>query len=75
MTEKEALCKYETAYFEAKSCVELSDSVNNWFPNHPNISIRDISYLSEMRANRINPQQATVVFIALVTFRRAALAD
>ncbi len=63
--------KYSVKYFEAPTCLELTEKVEEFFGEVQNedISIRDVAYLSEMRAQRLNPQQAMVFFICIITFR------
>lgn len=61
--------KYGVRYFEAPSCVELTEKVNEFFDENCLISIRDVAYLSEMRANRLNPAQALVFFVCIITFK------
>lgn len=61
--------KYGVQYFEAPTCLELTEIVQEYFSEHTLLSIRDVAYLSEMRANRLNPGQALVFFICIITYR------
>ena len=61
--------KYAVEYFEAPTCLELTEKINEFYKREPDISLRDVAYLSEMRANRLNPAQALVFFICIITFK------
>ena len=61
--------KYRTEYIEALSGVDLSLKMNAFYARTYGISIRDVAYLMEMRANRLNPQQVQAVFICIITFK------
>jgi len=61
--------KYGVEYFEAPTCNELTEKVNEFFDRERIISIRDVAYLSEMRQNRLNPGQAMVFFVCIITFK------
>jgi len=67
--------KYCSVFFEAPTCAELSDAVNEFYIDNPFIAIRDVAYLSEMRASRLNPQQATVIFVCIITFKILTVPD
>ncbi|MBA7532150.1 hypothetical protein ES705_24376 [subsurface metagenome] len=60
--------KYAVDYFEAPNCLELTEKVNEFFERTIRLSICDVAYLSEMRANRLNPSQAVVFFVCIVTY-------
>lgn len=55
-------------YFEAPTCMELTEKVNEFYKHHNSLRVVDVAYLSEMRANRLNPSQALVFFICIVTY-------
>lgn len=61
--------KYAVSYFEAPNCQELVDQINEFYVINHHISVRDVAYLSEMRASRLNPQQATVIFVCIITYK------
>lgn len=62
--------KYEVLYLEARSSEELAIDLNGFFKERGDrISVRDVSYLTEMRVNKFGGGQPVVFFIALVTYR------
>ena len=61
--------KYAVKYFEDSSAELLVMEIDVWFKQNHNISIRDISYLTEIRGNRLNPSLTTVHFIGILTYK------
>lgn len=71
--------KYQTLYLEARSSEELSIDMNGFFKDTATdgkeISIRDITVLTEMRTNKFGGGQPHVIFVALITYRVFPSAD
>ena len=67
---------YRNKYFEAHTANTLSYEIDKWLKKQgvTAISIRDVSYMVEMRVNRMSNQPQTF-FIGLVTYKQYIVAD
>ena len=62
---------YRTEYIEARNLLKLTVAMNAFYRQNDLISLRDVSYLVEMRPNQLSPQQPVIVYLAAITYKLA----